>query len=55
MEPSEIFPALITDLLRVHEYDYLLHIQASFVPACGEGNGLPRPLVLRDSTGGNEE
>lgn len=25
--PTSIKPAVITDLLRVHEYDYLLHIQ----------------------------
>lgn len=27
-DPSDIKPAVISDLLRVHEYDYLLHIQA---------------------------
>ncbi|CAM9272616.1 unnamed protein product, partial [Ectocarpus sp. 4 AP-2014] len=30
VDPSFIEPALITDLLRVHEYDYLVHIQASW-------------------------
>lgn len=28
-DSSDVQPAVITDLLRVHEYDYLLHIQAS--------------------------
>ena len=27
-DPSDIKPAVISDLLRVHEYEYLLHIQA---------------------------
>ena len=31
-DPSDIKPAVISDLLRVHEYDYLLHIQANLSP-----------------------
>ena len=27
--PSEVKPAVVTDLLRVHEYDYLLHIEVT--------------------------